>query len=443
TQTMNALVDVQDTVGKELYSDSEITVKQQKIVILSIILIGLLFTVILSWIITRAIGTPMRALQDAASDIANGNTAIHIQAQYKDEIGMLGRAFITMANNLDKLFHDIRQKSAQAEEAAEQAEKARRQALEQQEYLSRKVDEILVQMESLAIGDLTARLPLEQGVRGNDSLSRLFKGFNATVNSIRELVSQLISATHQTGMVSVSMSSLAEEISAIVEEQSAQTTFISDSTKRMAQSIHTNSQNVASVKDITLELSHHVMNLNTSSNKINVISRSIGSIAFQINLLSLNASIEAARAGRAGKGFAVVAAEVKSLAQSTARSTDEIRTIVEEVQGRIDEITAMTLERAKSSSDSTTKRNVVEMVAEISTAMEEQSGASAEIAQNTQQISLAAQQTALSVSHITRTAEELTQLTEKLQNLVGKFILDDDTKPHSLPLQRRNDLFLA
>jgi methyl-accepting chemotaxis protein len=185
------------------------------------------------------------------------------------------------------------------------------------------------------------------------------------------------------------------------------------------------------------------MNLNTSSNKINVISRSIGSIAFQINLLSLNASIEAARAGRAGKGFAVVAAEVKSLAQSTARSTDEIRTIVEEVQGRIDEITAMTLERAKSSSDSTTKRNVVEMVAEISTAMEEQSGASAEIAQNTQQISLAAQQTALSVSHITRTAEELTQLTEKLQNLVGKFILDDDTKPHSLPLQRRNDLFLA
>ncbi|MCU0426431.1 MAG: MCP four helix bundle domain-containing protein [Candidatus Kapabacteria bacterium] len=428
--TMSALIDVQDMVGKELFADSETIVIRQRGVIVGAIVGGLLVALLLGWVIIRAIGRPMRDLQNAAAEIANGNTNISIQAEYNDEVGSLGRTFLAMAKNLEKLLHDVRTKSAEAQNAASEANSARQEALEQQEFLRRKVDEILVQMENLAAGDVTVSLRTTGETVANAAIMRLFQGFNATVESIRNLVTQLNSATQQTGMVSVSMSSLAEEISAIVEQQSAQTTFISNSTSKMANSLRTNAENAASVQGATEELSRHVQELATAGTKINAISRSIGDIAFQINLLSLNASIEAARAGRAGKGFAVVAAEVKSLAQSTARSTDEIKSIVAEVQHRIHEISAMTTTQASrngvlhSSQRTTAQKSVVEMVAEIAATIDEQSSASSEIAENTHQISLSAQQTATSVMHITRTAEELTQLTEKLQNLVGKFVLN-------------------
>lgn len=433
--TMSALVDVQDTVGKELFSDAEKVVLRQRGIIIGMILSGLLVVLILGWVIIRAIGRPMRDLELAASEIAKGNTQISIQAEYNDEVGMLGRAFMTMATNLEALLHDVRTKSTQAQESSLQADKARQEAIEQQEFLRKKVDEILVQMEKLAAGNLTVNLNMTGDTTQNPLIMRLFQGFNATVESIRSLVQQLNSATQQTGMVSVSMSSLAEEISAIVEQQSAQTTFISHSTSKMAGSLRSNADNAASVQNATQELISHVRELNSAGAKINAITRSIGDIAFQINLLSLNASIEAARAGRAGKGFAVVAAEVKNLAQNTAHSTEEIKNIVVEVQERINEITAMTLSQSsnktlsqQSINLSAHRRSVVEMISEIAATIDEQSSASSEIAENTHQISLSAQQTATSVMHITRTAEELTQLTEQLQNLVGKFVLDKSSE---------------
>lgn len=126
----------------------------------------------------------------------------------------------------------------------------------------------------------------------------------------------------------------------------------------------------------------------------------INSIAGQTNLLALNATIEAARAGEAGRGFAVVASEVKSLAQQTARATEEVR-------GQIDQVQAATNSAVEAIK---TIAGMIEEVGTITTsiaaAVEEQGAATAEIARSVQQTSTNTQTVTTNIAGVSRTAND-------------------------------------
>jgi methyl-accepting chemotaxis protein len=181
--------------------------------------------------------------------------------------------------------------------------------------------------------------------------------------------------------------------------------------------------------DVAQSANTTVAKLGVSSAEVGNIVKVITSIAEQTNLLALNATIEAARAGEAGKGFAVVASEVKDLAQETAKATEEISGRIQAIQtdtsaaveaiGQIAEV----IERINAYSD-TIASAVEEQTAttsEIGRSVAEAATGSTSIAENITGVASAAQNTNAGVGESRRTSDELARLASELQSLVAQF----------------------
>lgn len=170
--------------------------------------------------------------------------------------------------------------------------------------------------------------------------------------------------------------------------------------------------------------------LKSAAQKIGEIITLIENVAEQTNLLALNATIEAARAGEAGKGFAVVASEVKSLASQTAKATEQIASQINHVQGVVGEAVAA-IEQVSGSIDA-----VNSVSASISAAVEEQNAATAEISRNTEQtansagsvsqtiteVLSGAQETSSAASSVVGAADELGRQAEQLRTDASAFL---------------------
>lgn len=173
-----------------------------------------------------------------------------------------------------------------------------------------------------------------------------------------------------------------------------------------------------------------VVSLAEAASQIGGVVKLIQDIAEQTNLLALNATIEAARAGEAGKGFAVVASEVKSLANQTAKATEEISNKIAAMQGVT--TTAVTAIRSIGS----TIEKISSITSSIASAVEEQSAATKEIANNVSQASAGTSEVAGSITNVTQAAsesrgassevlgaaKELSTQSERLKNEMGGFL---------------------
>jgi len=143
-----------------------------------------------------------------------------------------------------------------------------------------------------------------------------------------------------------------------------------------------------------------VESLSEAAGKIGQVVNLINAIASQTNLLALNATIEAARAGEAGKGFAVVANEVKSLANQTAKATNEIGTQIGAVQAATRDAVGAITDIAR------TIGQINEIAGSIAAAVEEQGAATQEIARNVQQAAMGTQEVTGTIARVSAAAFE-------------------------------------
>jgi methyl-accepting chemotaxis protein len=300
--------------------------------------------------------------------------------------------------------------------------------------------------DGLAEGDLTRTSGLttrdEPGMMGQ-SLDAALTTLRQTVSTIDGSAASLASASEEMTGTSAQIAASAESasaqalaVSAAAEEVSRSVETVSAGSEEMGASIREISQNATEAArvagdavTVTAATSATMAKLGDSSAEIGNVIKVITSIAEQTNLLALNATIEAARAGEAGKGFAVVASEVKDLAQETARATEDISQRVEAIQadtaGAVTAIEEISQVIARISDFQTTIASAVEeqtaTTAEMNRSVSEAAAGTGEIAQNITGVAESARITSDGVAESQQATTELARLSTELSQLVSNF----------------------
>jgi methyl-accepting chemotaxis protein len=233
-----------------------------------------------------------------------------------------------------------------------------------------------------------------------------------------------------TSREALSAASAMRQTSANVQTVASATEQLSASISEIARRVEESSRIAREAADDAAHTSSVVQGLATSGEKIGEVIALIESIAGQTNLLALNATIEAARAGEAGKGFAVVASEVKSLANQTAKATEDIRSQI----GAVQTTTAQTVTEIEKISSVIGRMN--EISTAIAAAIEQQNAATSEISKNVQQaangssatvgniegVQQAARETGAAATDVLGAARDLSKQSETLRGVVDSFL---------------------
>src|SRR6056297_352573 len=271
----------------------------------------------------------------------------------------------------------------------------------------------------------------------------LGKAFQEMVSALNELlgqgnssVEQVNSGAEQVSQASQNLSQGATEQASSLEEITSSTNEINSQSKQNAENAkeahsiaRKATQDADSGNDKMEELSKIMVRINASSDEINKVVKVIDDIAFQINLLALNANVEAARAGKYGKGFAVVADEVRNLAVKSADSVKETTRMVEETVANIKsgtEATDATAQQLSSIVEGSGKvANFLEGIAEAS---KEQAQAIEQITEGLDQIDEATQANTAGAEESASASEELAGQAQQLRSMVAQFKLENGTR---------------
>ncbi|MFJ1340832.1 methyl-accepting chemotaxis protein [Pseudomonas caricapapayae] len=344
--------------------------------------LALVFGLLAAWAITRQIVIPLRQTLSAADRVASGDLRQDLNVERRDELGQLQRSMQRMTVSLRELIGGIGDGVTQIASAAEE-------------------------------------------------LSAVTEQTSAGVNNQKVETDQVATAMNE-------MAATVQEVARNAEEAS-EAALVADQQAREGDRVV--AEAIAQIERLATEMNHSsdaMGQLKSESDKIGSVLDVIKSVAQQTNLLALNAAIEAARAGEAGRGFAVVADEVRSLAQRTQQSTEEIEALIAGLQSGTQQVVS-TMDASRNLTDSSveltrragtsldtitrTVSSIQAMNQQIAAAAEQQSAVAEEINRSVMNVRDVSDQTSAASEETAASSVELARLGTHLQGLVGKFQL--------------------
>ncbi len=287
---------------------------------------------------------------------------------------------------------------------------------------------------AIAGGDLSTRFSSEHGGDTGQLLKALQQmnvNLVAIVSDVRVNVESIHVSSSQIAAGNMDLSSRTEQQASSLEETAASMEEMTSTVKQNADNARQANQLAVTASGVALrggsavsEVMGTMGTINASSRKIVDIIGVIDGIAFQTNILALNAAVEAARAGEQGRGFAVVAAEVRSLAQRSATAAKEIKVLIDDSVGKVEEGSKQVAEAGKTMDEIVgSVKRVTDIMAEITAASQEQTQGIEQINQAITQMDQVTQQNAALVEEAAAAASSLQEQASGLSQVVSVFRL--------------------
>ena len=348
--------------------------------------------------VVRSVTKPLQTVTDMMGYISQGKVDIDLpQNDRKDEIGHLIDAM--------HAFHKVILARYKAEEAERQHQQAERRRIER-------------------IQGLNASFKI--------SAQHAISHFEQSVQRLMGMANNLSQDSSQASSQATAVAAGSEQALANVETVAGASEELSASIRDIRDRIATSTSVTQRAVDEAIKTQESVGVLSEATARIGAVVELINQIAGQTNLLALNATIEAARAGEAGKGFAVVASEVKTLANQTAKATEEITGHIAGIQHSVSDVTAA-IETIKTTID-----HVNENISNISGAISQQGQATDEIARNVQEAAMGNSDVTRNITQIAgiiaksdgmsrdvlKLAEGLSVDADKLKQDIGAYLIN-------------------
>ena len=391
--------------GEELIENIRADQRNAIIMLIFLGICSILISILFCTYITRAITVPVWELEQAADNLARGNlraTAIGYTA--KDELGHLADS---MRSVVDSLLTIIQDESTLLGEMADGNFNVRSKS------------------EEKYVGDFGKVL---------ESIEQIKTSLSDTLRQINLSSDQVSSGAYQVSSGAQALSQGAAEQASSIEELAETIRGISNHVKHNAEYAEEADQRANAAGSEAVESNRRMQDMvsamadiSTSSREIGKIIKTIEDIAFQTNILALNASVEAARAGEAGRGFSVVAAEVRNLATKSAAASKDTAALIENSLNTVKSGTRIADETAHSlDSVLESVRLVTEIIGQITASSIEQADSILQIEQGIERISEVVQTNSATAEESAAASEELSAQAQLLKDLTGQFRLESD-----------------